>query len=399
METSSTPEKAEIQSPPSRTFGPDLARRAAITIAILAIYQAGRLIPIAGINPDFSFAKDGTNSAIAYDLAPTLSYFALGVTPLFSLLLLWEVFKLAFSDVRSWATENRRTCYLANKSLIVAALALAAFQAYGLSAALEALQANYGARAALPVPEPGPLFRLSYIAGVVTGTALSIWLADQITRHGTGSGFWLLFVLPSLIALAATPATVLTHIANGDVSSTSVIALLAVLVASAAAVISLTRQWIALAPATPEFDSASDMARIVVWPPLMATSATAMIAAFMNFFVSTDPEGGNQWLQRGSLGSAIWIAALITVLTYAMANGMLDAKTRTLRDTHKLLGLTVVTASATCIAIDLLAAHFVPFGIAGTVWIAILAVFALLLPRDATAYFPASASDGGTSAA
>lgn len=389
METDSAPNQ-----PAARTsLDAKWLLRLAFALAILALYQLGRLIPVAGINPDFSFSADPTSSALSYDLSPTLSYFALGVTPLFSLLLLAEVFKLAFSDVRGWANESRRTRTLFNKVLIVTALALAAFQAYGLSAGLEALQSSYRGREDLPILEPGPEFRLTYIAGIVAGSALSIWFADLITRHGVGSGFWILFLLPSLGTLAASPTALLGHLATGDISGTALVALVAVLVASSAAVALLTRQWAGLAPARAELDYASDMARIVLWPPFIAASATGLIAAFMNFFVSVDVDGGDQWLQAGSLSASLWIAALITVLTYAMANGMLDAATRTQSETHRLLALTAATASATCLALDVLTAHFVPFGMTGPIWIAIVAVVALMLPRDVSAYLHAGGDD------
>lgn len=36
---------------------------------------------------------------------------------------------------------------------------------------------------------------------MIAGTALVIWLADQITRHGLGSGVWLLYLAPLLADL------------------------------------------------------------------------------------------------------------------------------------------------------------------------------------------------------
>ena len=384
MHPSNAPEQAAV-SPSSRTslLGANPAQRIAFTLAMLALYLLARLIPAAGINPDFSFATDGANPQLAYDLSPTLSYVALGVTPLFSVLLLAEVFKLAFSDVRSWAVESRRTRYLLNKALVVAALMLAAFQAYGLSVGLDALQTSYGAQETLPILEPGLQFRASYILGVVTGTALAIWVADQITRHGNGSGFWMLFLLPSLIALAMMPATWLVHLANGLLSAPALGALLIVMVASAAAITALTRQWIALAPSAAEFDQASDMARIMLWPPFIASSIAALLAALMTFVSGVD---GGLWLLRGSLAWSISIAVLIPFLTYAMANGMLDLTTRNAPQTRRLLAMTVVAATATCVAIDVIATHVAPLAISGPIWIAMLTVFALLLPSNASAY-------------
>jgi preprotein translocase subunit SecY len=53
------------------------------------------------------------------------------------------------------------------------------------------------------VDEPGTAFRLTCIATLVGATAIVIWLADQITRHGLGSGVWLLLVTPWLAEIPA----------------------------------------------------------------------------------------------------------------------------------------------------------------------------------------------------
>lgn len=374
-----------------RINGTSLGQRVAVTLAALALYQFGRLLPAPGIDPAFSFSENMSGRLLSRDLTPVLTNFALGVVPLFSMLMLAEVFKLAFSDVRSWATETSRTRYLFTKVLIGAALALAAFQAFGLAAALEDFQNSTGAQGNLLIVQPGLQFRLGYIAGVVAGTALTTWLADQITRHGVGSGFWMLFLMPSLAYLATAPLSVLLSVEAGEVTGTAVATLIAALVLSAAAVILLARQWVALAPelaAATQFDSASDMARILLWPPFIAASATGLVAAGLNFFLSLDPDiaGETQLMQPGSIGAAVSMTIFVTVLTYAMANGMLDSATRRRADTNKLIAHTVLAAAATCVAIDVVVSRILPISLSGPIWIAIVTVFALLLPRDARAY-------------
>lgn len=374
-----------------RLNGASLRQRVAVTLAALALYQFGRLLPASGIDPAFSLSDNLSGQSLSRDLSPVLTNFALGVVPLFSMLMLAEVFKLAFSDVRSWATETSRTRYLSNKVLIGAALALAAFQAFGLAAALEDFHNSTGAQGNLLIVQPGLQFRLGYIAGVVTGTALTIWLADQITRHGLGSGFWMLFLLPSLAYLATAPLAVLLSVEAGEINGTAVAALIAALVLSAAAIILLTRQWTALATepvAATEFDSASDMARILLWPPFIAATATGLVAAGLNFFLSLDPDiaGETQLMQPGSIGAAVSMIIFVTVLTYAMANGVLHSAIGTRAETNRLIARTILTAAATCVAIDVIVSRFVPISLSGPIWIAIVTVFALLLPRDVSAY-------------
>src|SRR5262245_53398824 len=57
----------------------------------------------------------------------------------------------------------------------------AALQGYGVATELE--------RAKNVVDEPGHQFQVNVVATFVAGTALLIWLAALISRHGVGSGF------------------------------------------------------------------------------------------------------------------------------------------------------------------------------------------------------------------
>ena len=63
-------------------------------------------------------------------------------------------------------------------------VALASFQALGVSIALEGQQAG-----ALPVViDPGIGFRITTVATLVTGTVFLMWLGEQISERGVGNG-------------------------------------------------------------------------------------------------------------------------------------------------------------------------------------------------------------------
>ncbi len=371
-------------------------RRIAVTLAIVLLYRMGSLLPAPGINPQVVFGGDAAALSVWSMISSRLSYFALQLTPLFSMLLIAEVFKLAFSDVRNWVNESARTRYLFNKILLVAALLLAALQAYGIAVGLEAVQDSMSATGTPLIVEPGAAFRSTHIAGLVAGTALAIWLADQITRYGVGSGFWILFLSPSLIALASAPSALASHVATRDVRLEAIIALVALLCATAAAIVVLARQWRELAhsdnPNADDVGRTSNVMSILIWPAFIAASVLGLIAVCTNFLTSLDDgSSAGRWLQSGSIGSGLWLAALIILLTYMMANAVLTFATRAMPTTQRLIALTALTASVACVGIDVLVSQFVPISLAGPTWIAIVAVLTLILPINLSRFIPASA--------
>jgi hypothetical protein len=160
----------------------DLYRRIAVTVAILVVYRLGCHIPMPGI-------EAGTMRTLFQGPPQTierLSMFALGITPLVSALIFAEIAKMVAPALRRWEEASARNRATLNRYVAGAALILAWIQARQLAIALSSMP-NL-------VAEPGPTFELTYMATQVAGAALVIWLADQITRHGLGSGVWLLLV-------------------------------------------------------------------------------------------------------------------------------------------------------------------------------------------------------------
>ena len=154
----------------------DFTRRLGITAALLIVYRLGTFIPLPGIDPE-ALARLG-------GVAERISIFALGITPFVTIVVLAELLKVVAPRVRRWELAEPRNRDTLNRIVVGLALLASAAQALGLSHALEDVK-NL-------VDEPGTPFRLTCIVTLVAGTATVIWLADQITRHGLGSGVWVL---------------------------------------------------------------------------------------------------------------------------------------------------------------------------------------------------------------
>ena len=79
---------------------------------------------------------------------------------------------------------------------------IAALQAYGISAGLEAMSSSSGSA----VTDPGMFFRFQVVVTLVGGTIFLMWLGEQITARGVGNGISLIIFsgivanLPSALA-------------------------------------------------------------------------------------------------------------------------------------------------------------------------------------------------------
>lgn len=190
----------------------DAPRRMAITLIALLVYEVGTHVPL----PSFQPAALDSLVALEGSLAQSrVSIFALGVIPLLSALLVGELLRLVFGlrSTELAGTGLRSTEF--NRAVLVGALALSALQGWGLAIGYEQMPGL--------VIEPGWEFRIGVIASLIGSTALSAWLADLITRHGVGSGFWLLYLVPLFDELPGHVSRLIDQVDTGRVASGSLL--------------------------------------------------------------------------------------------------------------------------------------------------------------------------------
>lgn len=214
---------------------PEARCRALVTALCIVIYVAGAKIPAPGLSVnEFRAVAAGTGGS---DTLWRLSIFALDINPIFSALILAQVFRLAWpaaaTGVETTSGGEGRPAAI----LLVAALALAAAQAFGLSSALESMDGGAGAI----VSEPGPTFRLGYVTTLVAATALLYWLAGLITQHGIGSGFWLLLALPGVAEFWRTGAHLIAAYDRREITLVEISVLVAGILAALALLIAIAR--------------------------------------------------------------------------------------------------------------------------------------------------------------
>ncbi len=372
------------------------AKRIAVTLGALIVYRLGLLIPVPGIDADALAAIDAQQTFLGFDALSRVSVFALGIGPLFSMLILAQVLKLAAPGLDAWTRDDPGFSNGFSRGLAATALALAAFQGYGIALALEAMTGVGGASL---VPEPGSAFRTGVIISLVAGTAATIWLAGLITRHGFGSGFWILLLAPEVASLIGFPGAVLEFQRIGQVSAIQILLLGTCVLASIAALVALTRM---LTAEMSKDDAAFRrpqrfIAEAVLWPPLVALVFSGYVAGVFAAFKA--------WRGVGEPGPALFafatpshlllVAVLIAFLTFAFTHVLrqypLTARTMAAPasdDWIRWAALCALATTAIVVAMELFLKDAFPTFLEGGWLIAIVLTCLAILPGHAALLFP-----------
>jgi len=363
---------------------PELMTRIAVTLGVLAVYRLGTHLPLAGIDQRaLANLLAGIDQAALANLGSAfavegVSIFALGVTPIISALLVVEMVRLASERFNDWAraTPNARRI---DHYVLIGSLLLAALQGYGMATALE--------RAKNVVDEPGPQFQVNVVATFVAGTALLVWLAALISRHGVGSGVWILLLAPYLTGVPGLALSVHEFVHSGVMSEVGLVAALAYALVALATVAALGR---ALARSGMPLD------RTLIWPLYIATIPTSVLMVAPWFF----PDGPMHDTAAALLnrGAPLYLAALAVIVIGTSLAQWLRVEPRPARPEPSsprvesvgapLVVLTVLTLAAITVVPQVLTTQLgLPMLIDGRLMTAIVAVVLAMhdLPRQGEA--------------
>ena len=152
------------------------------------VYRIGAHIPVPGIDPSelarlFDTQKGGILGVFNLFSGGALSrftIFALGIMPYISASIIMQLMAYASPQLEALKKEGEAGRRKMTQYTRYGTVALALFQALGISMALEQ-QAGL-------VLAPGFIFRITTVATLVTGTMFLMWLGEQITERGIGNG-------------------------------------------------------------------------------------------------------------------------------------------------------------------------------------------------------------------
>jgi preprotein translocase subunit SecY len=195
----------------------DTVKRIGFTLGALVIWRLGNFLPLPGVSLD-TFAQllkqqPGTFLFVS-DAVARVSVFSLGVSPYVGSYVLLHVL-CAFSErLRDLRRAGPLGWQRFSHLIRAGALLIAIFQSYRFAIGLEAVP-NL-------ILQPGFFFRASTVLSLVAGTMFLIWLGEQISKRGVGSGVWLIvaasyvvelpaaiFAITNAVAIAAVPGWVM----------------------------------------------------------------------------------------------------------------------------------------------------------------------------------------------
>jgi preprotein translocase subunit SecY len=221
---------------------PELKRRLLITFGLLAAYRIGAHVPTPGIDGHalslFFDQVQGTLLGMV-DLFSggnlrRLTVFALGIMPYISASIILQLLTVVIPTLERLAKEGEAGRKKITQYTRYGTILLSAVQAMGIAVGLEGMRAPDGVSI---VPVPGWSFRLLTMLTLTTGTALIMWLGEQISEKGIGNGISLIIFAGIVVRLPSAVVASYSLITTGEMKLFVFGALVAMMVLVTAAVV------------------------------------------------------------------------------------------------------------------------------------------------------------------
>ncbi len=219
----------------------ELKKRIWFTLGALIIYRFGTYIPLPGIDPaafeaNFTGNKQGVLelfNMFSGGAVQRMAIFALNIMPYISASIIIQLLTSVFPTLEALKKEGESGRKVINQYTRYLTVALAAFQAYGISVGLESQPGV--------VTDPGFFFRISTVLTLVGGTMFLMWLGEQITSRGIGNGSSLIIFAGIVAAMPSAIVNTLELGRQGAISTGVIIGVLAMAVGVIAFIVFMER--------------------------------------------------------------------------------------------------------------------------------------------------------------
>lgn len=228
---------------------PELRRRILFTLGMLAVYRIGVFITAPGVDRNVmksvvaqSGGLLGLFNLFSGGALENLSIFALGIMPYVSASIIMQLLGMVYKPIDELRKEGEQGRRKIDQYTRYGTILLSSFQAFGIAMYLEGLnnQEIGAGRFGDVVGSPGWGFRLMTIITLTTGTALIMWIGEQITERGISNGI-------SLIIMAGIVADIPSSIGNyvaqnsGNIQPLTVAAIAGLMLATVATIVFFER--------------------------------------------------------------------------------------------------------------------------------------------------------------
>lgn len=227
---------------------PELRRRIAFSLAILAIYRVGVFITVPGVDRSVMQQVVANQSGLlgmfnmfSGGALAQLSIFALGIMPYISASIIMQLMGMVSKNVEEMRKEGEAGRRKLEQWTRYGTIGLSCFQSLTLATWLEGLNSEMGAaRFVDVVSDPGWGFRLMTVLTLTTGTALIMWMGEQATERGIGNGISLI-IFASIVS--GIPSGVFNYFAanSGEIQPLTILVVMGIFLGCIATVVFFER--------------------------------------------------------------------------------------------------------------------------------------------------------------
>ena len=201
----------------------ELRQRILFLLGALIVYRIGTFIPVPGVNPGALAALFDQQQGSILDMfnmfsggaLERASLMALGIMPYISASIIIQLMTAVIPKLEQLKKEGESGRRKITQYTRYGTLALATFQAIGISVALQSQQAGGMSL----VMHTGVGFVFTATVSLVTGTMFLMWLGEQITERGLGNGISMIIFAGIVAGLPAAFGSVVELVRNGEMNA------------------------------------------------------------------------------------------------------------------------------------------------------------------------------------
>jgi len=196
---------------------PELRQKIVFTLIMFAVFRMGTHIPVPGVDPtaiEQLFAQGtlfGLLDLFSGGAFSKFSVFAMSITPYINAAIIIQLLNVVVPTLEQWSKEGAEGHKKTTKVTRYLTVALAFFQAIGMSIGLKSAILN-----------PNPMNILIIAITLTAGTVFLMWLGEQITANGVGNGISLIIFAGIVAALPKNIGTIYAYVKAGTISYFSV---------------------------------------------------------------------------------------------------------------------------------------------------------------------------------
>ena len=221
---------------------PDLRKRLAFTLALLAVYRLGGHIPTPGVNvarwSEFLGSAQGSMFGF-FDLFAggnirRLTVFALGIMPYITASIILQLLTVVIPTLEKLSKEGELGRRKITQWTRYLTIILSVIQSAGIAKGLMSMQGI--------VINPGIGFILLTVLSLTTGSAFIMWLGEQISERGVGNGMSLIIFTGIVVGLPHAINNIYQHVFQfHDWNVITLILLIAMMIAVVAFIVLVER--------------------------------------------------------------------------------------------------------------------------------------------------------------